>query len=360
MTCWATETRAHREAVHASYGVLRRTNRHDLRWVTVIHAAWVVRVGDDIGPIVRAAADLGAEWREVLMRGGRIRRDPRGYTRMSGVIEIDLLHSLLISSPMKKALFAEFGIGVSGLSREDRVLVLHTHVLIDGRGHPSWTALERDLRQQWPGPRRVHLGKIHSEGTVSENVDRLADYSTKFELKYSKGNLDGRRAEYFRIDYEPEWREYIKRLYKAIGFAGLEIATVKSRSSSSRVYGETSEFRGEIEKNAGLQLEHGQEQQEHTREDIGDSDNMNIRDIIPYINLDKITVDTLRDIEDALDRMSSPTPRSEQLQIQYGDEEEEIRIEQARLDLEQTRAEIDRTRAEAVKDLATANADESG
>lgn len=365
---WDEQAAEHRAAVHADYAVLRRSPRDALRWVTVIHAAWVVGPWDGTAALVRdAATRLAAEWRETLMRSGRIRRDPRGHTRMVGVIELDLLHSAVTSSAMKQALLNEFGIDTSRLGKHQRVLVLHTHMVIDGRGHASWSALDHDLRAQWPGPRRVHVAHLYDEGTVAKNLNTLADYSTKFKFMYSKALL-GQKAQFTGLEYEEVWTKYVKNIYREIGFENLKISTLNSRAINSRVYSDSSDFVGESPENRAFQLSHTvdldedvktNEQTNYSNEEhyVGIIDQMRIREILPYVDIDKMTVRTLRDLCDALDRMSAGTSREQQLHVQYGDEEADIGIEQARLDLEHTRAEVEGLRAEAAKDYAAADAD---
>ncbi|MGN8095767.1 hypothetical protein [Methylobacterium sp. 22177] len=339
--------------------------------MTVIHAAWVVQLRDGTAALVRqAATQLAAQWRETLMRTGRIRRDPRGYTRLVGTIELDLLHSAVTSSRMKAALLSEFGIDVGGLGKHDRVLVLHTHMLIDGRGHASWSDLERDLRAQWPGPRRVHVARLYDTGTVTENLNTLADYSTKFKFVYSKALL-GQKSEFTGVKYEKAWSEYVMNAYREIGFDNLKISTLDSRAKGSRVYSDLPVSEGENSEIEAFQLTPDASKNEETtthepainNDDEIDKvilEHMRAIEILPYINLNKMTVKTLGELCDALDRMSAGTSREYQLHVQYGDEEADLRIKQARVDLEHTSAEVERLRAEAAKDYAAAEADDLG
>lgn len=379
---WDLEVARHRELTAADYAVFRRTRRSDLRWVTVVHGAFVVRPGDDTAAQMRdAVAHLGAEWREVLMEGGRIRRDPRGYTRWTGVVELDLLHPRMLCSRMKNELLAGFGVDSESISIEERVVVLHTHMIIDGRGHRSWSDMDRDLRSRWSdGPRQVHFAKIHECGTVSENIDRLAGYSTKFRFAYSRGWLD-RKTEYLKSEFEPEWREYLENAYRVIGLDKLAISSVRSRSKEgSRAYGRETSFEDKTPDSEVLQLtpsseskynysksydqlqtmtyyENGSVVYSPIRYDSKVRYSVRIQDLIPYVDLEKITDETLADLCDAIERSGGITGTPERLEAQYGDELGDIAIQQARMELRRTRAEMAKLSAEATKLRAEATDD---
>ncbi|WP_156647868.1 hypothetical protein [Methylobacterium sp. Leaf87] len=380
---WDEEIAPLRAATAARYDVFVRTRRSDLRWVTVIVGAYVVRIWDDTAVLMReAVASLNADFRKTLMQEGRIRRDPRGYTRWTGVVEIDLIHPNMLCSRMKTELLSGFGIDFAKIHKLERVVILHVHMIIDGRGHESWNLIDKSIRSRWSvGPRQVHFAEIYKNGTVSDNIKRLSDYSVKFKFFYSRGWLD-RKTEYYREEYETKWIDYVQAMYRTIGLDNLTISSVSSRSSyGSRVYSNTSESVVEKQDSQALQLTipTAHSDKDNTKPSYYQvqeynpngkytvipihkfnvrKDNMRIKEILPYINLDKISDETLSELCDHLDRMGGQRRTSASLEAQYGDANadalSDLEVEQARLDLDQTRADVERSRAQAVVDLADA------
>lgn len=382
---WEEQIARLRSDTLVNYRILRRTPRSDLRWVTVVHAASVVRLDDCCySELVEAAAVIRANWRQTMMNGGRIRRDPRGYTRWVGVIELDLLHPRMICSRMKSELLSGFGIDFASLQNEERIIVLHSHMLVDGRGHKSWGDLERDIKRQWSsGPRQVHIAQIYKTGTLLQNINELAAYSTKFKFLYSKAWL-GERTSFGSRSYGADWTEYVRNAYIAIGIENLSISSVHSRAGKmGKVYSKREEFTAEKGKLNDLQLilsntrydeyEHKDAPREHggimfkgtvLKCKIIEHSNavnmegytMRLKDILPYMDLDKLSAESWRDIYAALSRMDGCLASSSSLEAQYGDPLGDLEIAQAYLELEQTRADIEHSRAQAASELADVRA----
>lgn len=73
-----------------------------------------------------------------------------------------------------------------------------------------------------------------------------------------------------------------------------------------------------------------------------------------YIDPTKMMGDTYTEIVNALERCGAEPMTSELLQAMYGDQREELELEQLRLDLIRTRAEVENLEAEASRDRAAA------
>lgn len=374
MTPWAKEVAAIRREVDTSYAVFRRTPHEALLWVTTVIAVFIATLDDDITDAVRAAVDrYHTERPSVYRQSGRTYRSPRGWTRWTGVIELDLIHPTIARklSRSKSGLLAEFGIDVTALNDRQRVVVAHEHCVIDHRGHASVELLKRDMRAAWPGVRRVHVGGLHADGTVAENLGRLAAYSTKFSMRYGIAWEGGRTS--FLSDFEPEWRTYMRELYQQLGLSRLlnsNIATQAVYAPGARemhtprrvsraktansgplqlsIPGTIEEHCDHVEANRSLNSE--RTMQPNYRE----TQDMKVHEVISgYVDPETITADSQRELENAFKRMG-PGLTPEEIGIMYGDEEGDLRLEQQRLDVEKTRAEIIRLQAAAMRDQAEA------
>lgn len=371
---WNGDIAALRSAVDTSYAVLARTPHEALLWLTTVIAVFIVCLDDDISDAVREAVDdYHAARPGVFRRSGRTYRSPRGWTRWTGVIEMDLINPTIARklSPTKADLLAELGVDVTALAPDQRIIVLHEHAVIDHRGHPSADALLRDIRTAWPGARRVHSKRLHTEGTIAENLGRLASYGTKFVMRYSV-SWNGRKTSYLS-DYEREWRDYMCRLYQQIGVARLlnaNITTQASNGSGTReMHTASPVLRAETDEGGRFQLsppeglqdgcddyetDKGFKDTTATVHDTKETEGMRAHEIIDgYVDPETITKDALGELERALARQG-PGLSPEEIAIMYGDEERDLRLEQQRLDADKTRAEIARLRAAAARDRAEA------
>ena len=377
---WASEIAAYRDDVAASFGVFRRSPHSSLLWVTVVIDSFIVTLDDDVSVRVRdVVAAYHAERRNAYRRSGRINRNPRGQTRWSGCIEIDLIPAKVarMCSRSKSSLLAELGVDVTALRSDQYVLVVHEHALVDHRGHASADAFKRDLRAAWPGCRRVHTTELHRTGTVAENVARLASYASKFCFRHGVA-WDGRRTQ-FLGDYRPEWREYIRRVYETVGICRLLNSNVTTQAdqgaAARRMYAEQAASVGETAEIEALQLcvsetfsmkeEHNPTKSSHLEQDTGEElgnerKNMRAREIIDnyddYIDFTTIEPEFYAEIASALDRQDGGPMTPELMQAMYAPEaeREELEVEQLRLDLARTRAEIARLQAAADRDRAEA------
>lgn len=216
-----------RKAVKSAYLTMARTPRDWLRWITVILDVRVVTLtdnpSDDIGAVVEC---LRQDWRACAMRSGYIKRG----TRWAGVVEIDLVHPRLLGGAAKRDLIGKLGgVDPATLTADQRLIITHLHVVVDCRGHPSPAILEKDIRAQWPGPRRVHSAKIKPDGTVADNLERLASYSTKLKFQYSQ-SWEGKNTKFFTA-HEPEWKVWMQRLLDNVGLTKFVFASVTSRAA---------------------------------------------------------------------------------------------------------------------------------
>jgi len=215
-----------RQSVTADFLTMARAPRERLRWITLILAVRVVRLGDDpaheVASIIEA---LPAELRACAMTSGFIKRG----TRWAGVVEIDLLHPRLLGGAVKRDLIGLLaGVDPDTLAPDQRVIVVHLHAVVDAKGHVSPEKFVRDARKFWPGARRVHSASIWTEGTVAENLERLASYSTKLRFQYSQ-SWDGTKTKFF-MPYEPAWKAWMHRLHDNLGLSNLVISSVSSRA----------------------------------------------------------------------------------------------------------------------------------
>ena len=73
-----------------------------------------------------------------------------------------------------------------------------------------------------------------------------------------------------------------------------------------------------------------------------------------YIDPKKIPAAMYKEIVDALERSGAEPMTPELMQALYGDEREQLELEQLRLDLKRTQAEVGNLEAEAARDRAAA------
>lgn len=88
---------------------------------------------------------------------------------------------------------------------------------------------------------------------------------------------------------------------------------------------------------------------------------MKVRDILSVVDIDRIEAEDLIDILRRMGRqpdVDETTP--ELLYAQYGDEADDLAIEQQRADLARTRAQVDKLRADADRARAEADAQRAG
>jgi hypothetical protein len=210
-----------------AYLTMARAPRERLRWITLILAVRVIRLGDDPAhEVANIIEQLPDELRACAMASGFIKRG----TRWAGVVEIDLLHPRLLGGAVKRDLISLLaGVDPDTLTPDQRVIVVHLHGVIDCKGHLTPDKFLKDARRWWPGARRVHSASIWTEGTVTENLERLASYSTKLRFQYSQ-SWDGTKTKFF-MPYEPAWKAWMHRLHDNLGLSNMIISSVSSRAS---------------------------------------------------------------------------------------------------------------------------------
>lgn len=367
---WADEVEAHRQALDTSFAVFSRTPHGALLWLTTVISGHVITLDDDIAQAVAADIDAyHAERATVFKKSGKAYRNPAGWTRYCGTIEIDLIHPRIASrcSRMKAGLLAELGIDVTVLRADQRIALVHEHAVVDHRGHASADVLTRDMRAAWPGARRVHAARLYDTGTVAQNLSNLADYAGKFRFRYSMA-WNGQKTTYL-CDFEEPWREHMRRTYRAIGFARLLNGNVATQAGRRGMHTDPGAPRAESTPHKQVQLcvsptmkkdeehNHTNPSNPHTtiiRSSGDDGDIMRAHEIdTRYVNPERITAAALRELEDALAR-EGPGLKPDELGMMYGDEAEELQLQQQRLDLVKTRSDIDRLQAAAALDRAKA------
>ncbi len=215
-----------RRSVRSNYLTMARSPRERLRWVTLILAVRVVRLGDDPAhEVTRIIEALPDELRSCAMQSGYLKRG----TRWAGVVEIDLVCPRMLGGGAKSDLIGALaGIAPETLTPDQRAIVVHLHAVVDAKGHAKPDKFVNDMRKCWPGPRRVHSASIWLEGTVADNLERLASYSTKLWSNYSEA-WEGRPTRRL-MAHEPAWKAWMRRLHDAVGLSNMVVSSVSSRA----------------------------------------------------------------------------------------------------------------------------------
>jgi hypothetical protein len=215
-----------RKSVEADFLTMARVPRDRLRWITLILAVRVVRLSDDpADQVISIIEQLPDELRACAMRSGFLKRG----TRWAGVVEIDLVCPRMLGGGAKRDLIGVLaGIDPDTLTPDQRLIIVHLHAVVDAKGHATPDKFVADMRKCWPGPRRVHSASIWTEGTVAENLERLASYSTKLWNHYSEA-WEGRPTRRL-MAREPEWTAWMRRLHDAIGLSNMVVSSVSSRA----------------------------------------------------------------------------------------------------------------------------------
>jgi hypothetical protein len=215
-----------RTAARREYAVLDRVPPEWARLVTVIIGAVKVKSTDDVADIVAGEmAKFKSEFRDCAMLHGFLKRG----TRWAGVIEIDLAHPSFLKAQKRKLLRC---FGVDDIAPDERVIIVHLHAVIDFRGHASPDVLLRDLRKTFPGHNRIDARRMHTDKTMTQNLERIADYCTKHMRAYSVwGEEEDGRTRFYN-ENEPEWRTWMDRLYASISLENTLFSSVSSRAES--------------------------------------------------------------------------------------------------------------------------------
>jgi hypothetical protein len=319
--------------VEPTYLALRATPRENLWWVTVIIDVRIVSLSDDVASdIIELVEQFHDEWRQAMMTSGFIGRiKGRPATRWAGVIEFDLLHPEHLGGKHKRDLREALGVDAAMMRLDQRVLVLHAHLVVDDRGHSSHETMMRDVRASWPGPWRVVAIPLYKTGSVSENLSNLAGYSTKFQMRYSEA-WEGKRTSYHG-NFKPEWREYVTGLYEAIGVQQMLITNVKSRA------GQSSKCKVVNEKTVapqGVDADPRPMQLNITSTDPEENEtptltkpsqrecNMRMKEIAPYLDPERISQELLHDIILTFDRSPPVEDRSHLIQTMYSADDDDM------------------------------------
>lgn len=216
-------TAAWRDKIVTDCACLARTPRAALRFVTIVIDIQIIDDPTLIPPDVCAMSRAFAgRLRACLRATGKIKR----ATRWAGAVEYDLLHPKLLGGARKRKLAEGMNADFSMLRATSRVLVTHAHFVIDTRGHASPEVVGDAFRAEWPGAYRVLAKPLHTDKTVSVNLDILGGYMSKLKMRYSQACL-GDRTEY-GPDYEPVWQRFVTSLQDAVGFSDMRISSVKA------------------------------------------------------------------------------------------------------------------------------------
>lgn len=207
-----TEIDRWRAGVDQAFRRLSRVPRPQLLWMTIIGSAIVVTAGDHSEIVKSAISDLETKVRS------RCRRKLSGM-RIRGVHEIDILapttHHL---GAHKRATLERLSVTIGDIRRDERVLLVHLHCVID-IGHHRAEKVRAEFAAEFSGPWRT-LGKpINGDGSVADNVSRLSSYSSKLKVAYADA-WAGRRTKFGSL-YEPEWIQTFRSTVAGIGLDAL-------------------------------------------------------------------------------------------------------------------------------------------
>ncbi len=211
--------------------VFKRTEREHLRSVTPIVSAHRVKLSDDPSALVASViTQFRADCRAAIMRSGRIKRAGKDAhaTRWFLVFEFDLVHPRLIT-PGKKELLRQ--LDVHEVLTDEQVLIVHAHGVIDCQGHRSPSMLMDDLRDAFPGPRRIHARRFHENQTVAESLECIAGYSAKHIRAYSSAYDDPSQPTKFGTNFDDAWAAWMDQLYGNITLDNLVFSSVVSRAN---------------------------------------------------------------------------------------------------------------------------------
>ncbi len=204
---------------------MSRERRH-LRWATIILRVLRVREADIIDPdrrhevcalIAEIVDDYRSDW-TAQTRG----RNLSGLT-WRGVVEIDVRRDLA-SDGHASATMTALGVDTGSLAADERLIVVHVHLVLDGSGRASEDDLDgedwaghvgRVLRAAWRGPWRVVIKGLRTDQTVQEAVTRLHGYCQKDRRQYATGGLGDAPTRYGDA-YEWSWSRFVTVAYAGI------------------------------------------------------------------------------------------------------------------------------------------------
>lgn len=210
-----------------SWSYLTTSERRHLRWVTIILKVLRVREADitDIdrrrevcAEIAEIVADFRGDW-TAQTRG----RNLSGL-RWRGVVEIDVRRHVTADGHAA-ATMAALGVDTASLAADERLVVVHVHLVVDGAGRASdddsdgtaWADhVGRILRSVWMGPWRVLLKPLRSDQTVAEAVERLHGYCHKDRRQYVAAGGLGDAPTRYGDAYEWSWTRLVSSAYAGI------------------------------------------------------------------------------------------------------------------------------------------------
>lgn len=209
-----------------SWSYLTTRERRHLRWLTIILKVLRVREADIIDPdgrrkvcaeIAKIAADYRREWT------GMARGRSLSGLRWRGVIEIDIRRHVA-EGGHSAATMAALGADTAALAADERLVVVHVHLVVDGAGRAAdddldgsgWADEVGDvLRSIWRAPWGVHITGLRTDQTVPEAVERLYGYCAKDRRQYATGGLGGAVTKYGDA-YEWSWTRLVTAAYAGI------------------------------------------------------------------------------------------------------------------------------------------------
>lgn len=208
-----------------SWFYFTQIEKRSLRFVTVIIGAVRLRESDLEDPalvekIVISVDDMFEQFRRDwtgLTRG----RHLKGYT-WRGEFELDLRRGDL--GEHCRATLAAVECDVSPLAKDERVLIVHVHLVLEASKvigpedvtGDGWADKVREhLRGAWPGSRRTQVKGLYEGQTVRMAVKKIHGYVRKREMCYSTGGFNDEPTK-FEEPYEIVWERLVKCCYNGL------------------------------------------------------------------------------------------------------------------------------------------------
>lgn len=185
----------------------------DCRFVTIIIGA--IRVNDldmrDPSSVSQVVEGMIAGFRRDWSGLTKGRAFPGLWWR--GQFELEL-HREIPRESHREALLKDLGLDVPALGRDERVLVVHVHLVAVLPPGIDADDLRARFTRTWPGRWRTEVKGLYAHQTTEEAVTRLCSYVHKHRLEYSSGGLAGEPVR-FEDAYGIGWGRFVNKVYRA-------------------------------------------------------------------------------------------------------------------------------------------------
>lgn len=215
---------AEKYSVGRSWHYLKQYDRRHIRWATIIIKVLRIKEADVLDPdrrrelldlVAEIVADFRSDW-----TGQTRGRNLSGLT-WRGAIELDL-RSAVAARSHAEATLASLNVDTSPLAADERFLIVHAHLVLEGSGRAAdddldgehWTNHVRSvLKATWVGPWRVLVKGLRKDQSVPEAVWNLYNYTHKRLYRYTAAGGLGDERTKFGPYYERPWLRFIVDAY---------------------------------------------------------------------------------------------------------------------------------------------------